>query len=73
MKASERRAAARDLDRRRCPGCRNRRLTWVSIALLNVWCDDCGKVGKVDEFPYQKYWQDHLDYMAARRAARGES
>jgi hypothetical protein len=70
MKASERRAATTDMGRRRCPECRNKRLTWVSIALLNVWCEDCGKTGKINEFPYQQHWVDHLNRMAAYQAAR---
>lgn len=68
MKASQRRALHKDLERRRCPDCRCRRLTQLSPDV--AWCEDCGKTGLSIEFPYQQYWIDHLQWKAERDAAR---
>jgi hypothetical protein len=70
VKASARRARQRDLERRRCPDCRNRRLSDLSPDVL--WCEDCGKTGLDIEFPYQQYWVDHLNWKAERDAARAK-
>lgn len=51
MKASIRRARQRDLERRRCPDCRNRRLSDLGMDI--VWCDSCGKTDELAAFPYQ--------------------
>jgi ribosomal protein L37AE/L43A len=57
VKASARRWGREDLRRRRCPDCRNAHLTKLDDG---AWCEDCGKVGKINDFPYQSHFQ-HLN------------
>lgn len=49
MKAADRRRRTADLAKRRCPACRNRRLTWLRTV---AWCEDCGESGPIEHFPY---------------------
>lgn len=50
MKASIRRARRADVMRRRCPGCRNRDLSFSTDGVL---CEACGEWGDAEHFPYQ--------------------
>jgi hypothetical protein len=63
VSAAERRRCKADLQRRRCPECRERNLTHLPHPIDvegSAWCESCGWTGKISTAPYRSHYA-HLE------------